>query len=100
MQRMLVDHLPGGEFHSISNSQMVCETSSVPKTNVTPERDFSVIDRLLGQKPNASYIALESFRGGSRIFRRGGLTTARGNGVCPLPRKAEKLLPLLFVTKN
>ena len=30
----------------------------------------------------------------------GGLTTARGNGVCPLPRKAEKLLPLLFVTKN
>ena len=40
------------------------------------------------------------FRGGSRIFRRGGLTTARGNGVCPLPRKAEKLLPLLFVTKN
>ena len=22
-----------------------------------------------------------------------------GNGVCPLPRKAEKLLPLLFVTK-
>ena len=45
-------------------------------------------------------------RGGSRIFRRGGggggggLTTARGNGVCPLPCKAEKLLPLLFVTKN
>ena len=30
----------------------------------------------------------------------GGLTTARGNRVCPLPRKAEKLLPLLFVTKN
>ena len=30
----------------------------------------------------------------------GGLTTARGNGVCPLPHKAEKLLPLLFVTKN
>ena len=39
-------------------------------------------------------------RGGSRIFRRGGLTTARGNGVCSLPRKAEKLFPLLFVTKN
>ena len=30
----------------------------------------------------------------------GGLTTAWGNGVCPLPRKAEKLLPLFFVTKN
>ena len=60
MRRMLVDHLPGGEFHSISNSQMVRETSSVPKTNVTPERNFAVLDRLLGQKPNASYIALES----------------------------------------
>ena len=24
----------------------------------------------------------------------GGLTTARGNGLCPLPRKAEKLLRL------
>ena len=33
----------------------------------------------------------EDSRGGSRIFRRGGLTTARGNGVC----RAEKLLPLL-----
>ena len=44
MQRMLVDHLPGGEFHSISNSQMVHKTSSVPKTNVTPERDFAVLD--------------------------------------------------------
>ena len=45
-------------------------------------------------------VVVYSARGGSRIFRRGGLTTARGNGVCPLPRKAEKFLPLLFVTKN
>ena len=46
-------------------------------------------------------ITLYIQRGESRIFRRGGgLTTARGSGVCPLPRKAEKFLPLLFVTKN
>ena len=30
----------------------------------------------------------------------GGLMTARRSGVCPLPRKAEKLLPLMFVTNN
>lgn len=52
--------LPGGEFHSVSDPQMVSETRSVPKTNVTPECDFAVLDRLLSQKPNASYIALES----------------------------------------
>ena len=31
----------------------------MPKTNVTPERDFAVLDRLMTQKPNATYIALE-----------------------------------------
>ena len=29
----------------------------------------------------------------------GGLTTARGNGVCPFPCKAEKLLPLLKINR-
>ena len=33
----------------------------------------------------------DPFRGGSRIFRRGGLTTARESGVYPLPRKAETI---------
>lgn len=60
MQRMLIDHLPGGEFHSVSDTQMFDEAKSVPKTNVTPERDFAVLDRLLSQKPNATFIALES----------------------------------------
>ena len=95
MQRMLVDHLPGGEFHSISNSQMVCETSSVPKTNVTPERDFAVIDRLLGQKPNASYIALESFRGGSRIFRRGGANDGKGEWGVPPPTQSREAFAII-----
>ena len=34
----------------------------------------------------------DPFRGGSRIFRRGGgLTTARESGVYPLPCKAETI---------
>ena len=60
MQKMLIDHLPGGEFYSITDPQAICETKSVPLTNATPERDFAVLDRLLSQKPNATYIALES----------------------------------------
>ena len=37
IQRLLIDHLPGGEFHAISNPTIVQETMSVPKTNVSPE---------------------------------------------------------------
>ena len=60
MQRLLLDHLPGGMFHSVTDSSMVEETRSVPTTNVSPERDFAVLDRLMAEKPNASHIALES----------------------------------------
>ena len=59
-QRLLLDHLPGGEFHNVSDPQVIKETKSVPKTNVTPECDFAILDRLISQKPNATYIALES----------------------------------------
>ena len=59
-QRLVLDHLPGGEYHSIDDPQIAAEVEFVPKTNVAPERDFAVLDRLLSEKPNASYIALES----------------------------------------
>ena len=32
----------------------------MPTTNLAPKRDFAVLDRLLSQKPNATYIALEA----------------------------------------
>ena len=32
---------------------VVEETSSVPTTNVNPERDFAMLDRLMSEKPNA-----------------------------------------------
>ena len=60
VERLLIDHLPGGEFHDVTDPAIVSETLSVPKTNVVPERDFAILDRLMSQKPNASYIALES----------------------------------------
>lgn len=60
LQRLLVDHLPGGEFHGVTDPTILSETKSVPKTNVSPERDFAILDRLMSQKPNATYIALES----------------------------------------
>ena len=59
-QRLLLDHLPGGKYHSVEDNDAVEELSSVPTTNVSPERDFAVLDRLMREKPNASNIALES----------------------------------------
>ena len=60
VQQLLADHLPGGEFHSVTDTAIVDETKSVPPTNVSPERDFAILDRLMSEKPNASHIALES----------------------------------------
>ena len=60
-QRLLVDHLEGGIYNSITDSVLVQEVSSVPTTNVAPERDFAVLDRMVREKPNASTIALEAF---------------------------------------
>ena len=60
VQRLLMDHLPGGEFYEVKDTTVIEETKSVPVTNVSPERDFALLDRLLSQKPNATHIALES----------------------------------------
>ncbi len=59
-QRLLLDHLPGGKYHSVVDTTIIQETTSVPTTNVAPERDFAVLDRLIREKPNASLVALES----------------------------------------
>ena len=58
MQRLLLDHLPGGMYHSVTDSSVVEETSSVPTTKVSPEHDFAMLDRLMSEKPNATRIAL------------------------------------------
>lgn len=46
-QRLLLDHLPGGKYHVVADTVMVQETASVPTTNVAPERDFAIMDRLM-----------------------------------------------------
>ena len=60
VQRLLLDHLPGGEFHAVTDVAVIKETRSVPTTNENPERDFAVLDRLMSEKPNATHIALGS----------------------------------------
>ena len=52
--------MPGGIHHSVTDLAVVDETKSVPTTNVNPERDFAVFDRMLSEKPNVTCIALES----------------------------------------
>lgn len=59
-ERLLVNHLPGGVHHNVVDEDIIKETSSVPTTNISPERDFAVLDRYLREKPNANLIALES----------------------------------------
>ena len=56
--RMLTDHLKGGKYDK-PDVEMVDECSNAPKTNVVPERDFGMLDRLLAQKPNASTLVCE-----------------------------------------
>ena len=58
-QRLLIDHLPGGKYDDVDTT-LSQETASVLPTNVAPERDFAVLDRILREKPNASLVALES----------------------------------------
>ena len=41
-QRVLIDHLPGGKYYSVTGASVVQETASVPITNVAQE----VLDRL------------------------------------------------------
>ena len=53
-QRLLVDHLPGGKYYSVTESTINNKTASVPTTNVSPERDFAI---LMQQKPNANIVA-------------------------------------------
>ena len=61
IHRLLFDHLPDGKFHrTLIDATLIQETASVPTTNVAPERDFAILDRVLREKPNASVIALES----------------------------------------
>ena len=52
LQRLVVDHLPGGMYNSVVDPQIFQETKSVLNTNVIPECDFAVLDRLMTQKPS------------------------------------------------
>ena len=58
--RLLLDHLPGGKHHSVTDMSVIEEVASVPTTNLAPERDLAILDRLVREKPNASVVALES----------------------------------------
>ena len=59
-QRLLVDHLPNGIYYNVTDEEVIAEITSVPTTNVSPERDFAVLDRYLREKPNAHTVALEA----------------------------------------
>ena len=55
---MLTDRLEGVKYDK-PDAKMEHECKNAPKTNVVPERDFRMLDRLLAQKPNATTLAVE-----------------------------------------
>jgi len=57
-ERLLKDHLPGGEYHTMTE-KMQSQTASVSTTNVASERTFAQLDRQKREKPNASVVAIE-----------------------------------------
>ena len=86
-QRLLIDHLPEGKHYSITDTVMINETASVPTTNVSPECDFAILDRLMQQKPNANTIALEAM-----------ILYSRNNTSDWLQKKTEEEKEKLFKT--
>ena len=58
-KRMLADHLAQGKYTGAAADTLLAETKSVAKTNVNPERDFGMLDRLMIEKPRATSIVLE-----------------------------------------
>ena len=57
-KRLLADHLEGGKYETPSQ-ELQKETLSVAKTNIMPERDFGMLDRLMMEKPRATTLVLE-----------------------------------------
>ena len=45
-QRLLIDHLPGGKYDDFDTTL----SQETAPTNVAPERDFAVLDRILREK--------------------------------------------------
>ena len=54
MKCMLEDHLTDGKYAEELFPEFCKETQSVEKTNVMPERDFGMLDRLIVEKPCAT----------------------------------------------
>ena len=57
-ERMLFDHTENGKYGT-EDMQLREETKSVATTNIDPERDFGMLDRLMKLKPKALDLAYE-----------------------------------------
>ena len=58
-KRMLADHLKNGQLDTACDG-LRNELESCPTTNVYPESNFGVLDRLMREMPNANEITIES----------------------------------------
>ena len=92
VNRLLVDHLPGGVLDSPSE-ELHRETKSVPNSNTVSERDFAKLDRFLREKPNATTLSLEGLILFSNNKTSSWLNTKSEEERDELFKKARKLAP-------
>ena len=92
-RKMLREHLSGGEHASMDVAKM-CETESVPKTNVSVERDFGLLDFMVRMRPSAYTCTIE----GVLMYRKNGtkewlngLGEERVNEVMECARKSVRV---------
>uniref|UniRef100_A0A7M5WY35 Uncharacterized protein n=1 Tax=Clytia hemisphaerica TaxID=252671 RepID=A0A7M5WY35_9CNID len=90
-KRMLYDHLEG--VHANPSESLLNEARTVPTTNVSAERDFDMLDRLMKMKPKALDLALEEiimFRLNKTQEWRDKLSPARLKEVIKMARESKK----------
>lgn len=89
--KMLSDHLKGGKYDKVSDDVRE-ESKGVLKTNVVPERDFAMLDRVMAQKPNATTMVYEAIimcTKNDTINWRNKLDPAKREQIMQLARKSK-----------
>ena len=77
---------------NLADAEMEHECKNAPRTNVAPERDFGMLDRLLAQKPNATTLVAE----GVVMFTKNDTKCWRDSLT---PQKREEVMKIAQVSK-
>ena len=101
-KRMLSDHLEGGKYDK-PDQVTAKECKNAPKSNVVPERDFGMLDRLMVMKPNATTMVYEGIllftKNNTRQWR-DNLTPEKRILLLQLARDSKKCQRALYIERK